>query len=692
MKMKHLPRIIAMILFGIALLPIAKSQDMDSIYYQDRSATDTISKILLIAEYRENSMWLRWAPNKSSDWRQLNETGYVITKVPLDDYIPDIENRDSIDVNPWEKEMFRPYISSEKKEILVVGESIHGQYQEAEPGMGDLGAEENNRYSFCLFAADMDWEAAEAAGLAWEDKNVILGKRYLYRVESKDTSLEVIEGFTTEVAEENALPTVSIKNAIQGEDKITLQWDRSLHEGKFSAYYIESSVDKNYWTKVSETPFVGGVTEDFESPLMSYTINIDNFDAKYYRVIGVTPFARLCPPSQEVLLKGRDKTPCDTPTNLEVSTNAETKRIDISWDAVNCSDLTGYKVYKSFDVEGPFSEVSYSLKNQPTKYSVTTTNTEQYAYYAVSSVDTAGNESRTLPYIAIFRDTIPPTPPTGLSGSIDSTGAVVLSWNENPESDLHGYQVYMSNQADHKYTLLTGHALPTPVYHDTITLKTLTEDIYYKVVAMDHAGAVSDFSDPIILSRPDTIAPMPPVITDYKIKQDHILLQMTPSRSKDVLAQVLERSIYGTDQWEVIYTLPAQQSTYTDAEVANGKSYEYRVKAIDEAGNESPMARSMKIKYVQIDKLVSISNVKVSLDNTSESAIITWTPADRTDIKHYVVYRSVKGSPMTILKNVGKQLTYTDDKFTEGQDIKYAVRYSTTQSKRSKLSEWVSAE
>src|SRR5690606_23446119 len=125
-------------------------------------------------------------------------------------------------------------------------------------------------------------------------------------------------------------------------------------------------------------------------------------------------------------------------------------------------------------------------------------------------VDTAGNASYSTIIRGYLRDTVAPNPPTGLEGTIDSNGIVRLSWNPNSEADLDGYYVYFSNQEDHFFANLTGFPLKSPAYLDTITLKSFTEEIFYRVTAIDHLGHISKFSETLLLHKPDTLAPFPP--------------------------------------------------------------------------------------------------------------------------------------------------------------------------------------
>ncbi len=73
--------------------------------------------------------------------------------------------------------------------------------------------------------------------------------------------------------------------------------------------------------------------------------------------------------------------------------------------------------------------------------------------------------------------------------------------------DIRGFNVFYSNKPDHEFSLLTKTPLTDTVFRDTISLKTLTKKIYYKVVAVDYNSNYSKFSQILELKRPDVVPP-----------------------------------------------------------------------------------------------------------------------------------------------------------------------------------------
>lgn len=90
-------------------------------------------------------------------------------------------------------------------------------------------------------------------------------------------------------------------------------------------------------------------------------------------------------------------------------------------------------------------------------------------------------------------DSIPPSAPTGLTARSSTSGEVVLSWKPNLEKDLLGYTLHYSNHPDHEFAAITNKPIHDTTFRDTVMIKTLTEHLYYKIVAIDKNYNYSTF-------------------------------------------------------------------------------------------------------------------------------------------------------------------------------------------------------
>jgi len=99
--------------------------------------------------------------------------------------------------------------------------------------------------------------------------------------------------------------------------------------------------------------------------------------------------------------------------------------------------------------------------------------------------------------VAAPLDIFPPGAPENLLVvPVEKQGAepahLELSWAINPETDIAGYNVYRSDQADSSGNRLNTELLRTPAFRDMNVLP--GHRYFYSVTAVDHAGNESPMS------------------------------------------------------------------------------------------------------------------------------------------------------------------------------------------------------
>ena len=143
-----------------------------------------------------------------------------------------------------------------------------------------------------------------------------------------------------------------------------------------------------------------------------------------------------------------------------------------------------------------------------------------------------------------------------------------------------GYAIQFSNDSSHVFAVVTNKPVLTNSYTDTIMIRTLTERIYYKVVAIDKNFNYSDLSPYLALQRPDVIAPSAPLFTEYKRDTNSITLYWLNSTSKDVVKHILYRKAENTSSWTMIESQLKNKgisSSFIDKKAEYGIQYEYKI-------------------------------------------------------------------------------------------------------------------
>ena len=293
-------------------------------------------------------------------------------------------------------------------------------------------------------------------------------------------------------------------------------------------------------------------------------------------------------------------------------------------------------------------------------------------YYTVTAIDTAGNAGTSIPAYVIMTDTIPPAKPTGLEGVIDSTGIVHLKWKLGNEPDLMGYLVYTSNALSHDFTAITTDFVVTNSFTDSITIQTLTKKVYYKIVAFDRNRNPSKYSDALELKRPDKIAPVSPVFTDFLVTDSSVNLKWVMSSSKDVMSQILYRREKGKN-WEPYMKLAVNISFFNDSKVVKQTWYEYALEAVDSSGLHSPKSFPLNVRMYDSGKKKDITNFKVVKSADEKSLQLSWNYPEKGNY-WFVIYRSVDGKDRMTYKNLSSdQLKFTDSNLKKGL-YKYSIK------------------
>jgi hypothetical protein len=145
----------------------------------------------LICRYVEGNILLRWAPANPAVWTDGQRHGYQIERLEFDSQ----DGPDLTKFQPLHTAPIRPLSLTEFQNLrgqqpqndylAAMAECLYGEGPLAQGMSGDwLSAADDhlNRYSFALFTAEMDFEAAQAAGWALVDEDIIPGKTYLYQV------------------------------------------------------------------------------------------------------------------------------------------------------------------------------------------------------------------------------------------------------------------------------------------------------------------------------------------------------------------------------------------------------------------------------------------------------------------------------------------------------------------------------
>jgi len=350
--------------------------------------------------------------------------------------------------------------------------------------------------------------------------------------------------------------------------------------------------------------------------------------------------------------------------------------MSVSWShAGGTPDLAGFRVEKALTADGVYGPLHASLlPTTSTSFTDPSPALLEGNHFRVAAIDTAGNASYSIGGYGFLQDSIAPAAPTGLSGRIDTSGVVRVSWRQGDENDILGYRVFFANAEDHEFNNLTPLPVADTVFTDTLQVRTLTRRIHYRVVAVDRNYNHSRFSGMLTLARPDVVAPVTPVFKHYLVSDTAVVLNFIPSTSSDVKLHRLLRKAPGEDVWSEVVAMPAAEGrrSWTDRDVSGPAFYSYTLVAVDSAGNSSPQTLPLEVRVHKRLKHAGVSAVKTA--RMDEGVIqVSWGPAPGR-VHHYVIYRSLNSAPpLAVGHTDGGNRSYTDIRLPGKGSYLYSV-------------------
>jgi fibronectin type 3 domain-containing protein len=617
--------------------------------------------VKLLAKVKSNSILLRWAPTDPETWNQGNINGYQIERYTIAKGTT-LLKPEKIILN---KEPYKPKPLEEwsndalvNKYSAIAAQAIYGEsFQVTTTNPNNLAdivnqsREQEQRFSFALFAADQSFSTAKLSGLALKDSTVKKDERYLYRV--------IVLSNNTKIKIDTALFYIGLKDSVGltppinlqakfGDRSVHLRWPRFAVEKEYTSFIIERADNKGDFKRIKALPYINTLSKE-ETHFQAMDSLPQNGVEYQYRVRGLTPFAEIGPESERVSGKGFKLL---NATAAIKSAKEEKEKMMISWEVTgDQNSLIGFYVERSSKVDGKFESITKTILNKAT-LKFTDEKPVSTNYYRIKIMGENGQANFSFPYLAQLADSVPPAPPQGLKVVIDTTGIAKLNWLPNKETDLIGYRVYRSNFANSEYSQVNRDPSLSTTYTDSINIRRLDSKIYYKLVAVDRRFNPSDFSLPVKVELPDIIPPLAPVIEFIRSTSQGVKISWGQSASDDVIFYQLLRRPQNITKWDTIITIKPQDSlSYVDKNLEAGREYLYSVVSIDKAKLTSPLASPVSGRLINNSIKLAVTDFKAEIDRTDKNIMLRWKYAEK-NVTKFLIYRAVNDEPLSLYKSV----------------------------------------
>lgn len=613
------------------------------------------NEIRVLVRALEGKILLRWAPSSPSAWLKLNTYGFQIERFTVKRngvLLPPAQERMVVEeilpepLEKWEQ------IVNQNDYAAVLAQSLYGETFEVE-GMQQGGLaqiintsqEIEQRFSFALMAADMNFEAAKMGALGYEDTNIDKRAEYLYRIKSlvPKELLDIKMGLAAiKSTPIEPLPAPIDLYAVPEDKSILLTWEYEMFKTIFTSYYLERSENGINFKRLGDSPLVNlNDKPNAPSKRMFYADTISQNDKTYYyRVKGISPFGEESPTSEIVSARGRKKlsaVPHITKHEFDAS-----GKVTVAWEFSKDAEkeITGFELNWASQEKGPYKVVQKEISSSIRK--TIYTNPEPSNYFKVTAIGKNNQKTTSFPAFVQTIDSMPPTMPVGLIGTIDTLGIVKLKWSANTEKDMFGYRVFRGNLEKEEVSQLTVEPIKQTTFIDTVQVKSLNSNVFYQVVAVDQRFNMSDYSEKLSLKKPDIVPPSSPIFKGYKVIQGSVFLEWINSSSDDVAFHALYRQKIDESKkgWQLVFQTDTITS-YRDTKVEANTKYRYAIFAKDKSGLQSLASTPLSVFSQGIVK-ENIKGFSALPDLDKGQISLSWRKMPE-EISEILMYKSKKG-------------------------------------------------
>lgn len=496
--------------------------------------------------------------------------------------------------------------------------------------------ESNNEISFRVQRRQGTGSWAEIASLApntttYLDSGLAQETSYSYRVLAagdgvfSSPSNEVTA--TTQGEPPPSAPANLVASA-SSMSQIDLSWSDT--SGNETGFRVERKTGNDSFTVLAD--LAANATTYSDTGLASNTTYL-------YRVRAVNA-AGLSSPSSEAQATTPTQPVPEAPTQLQ-NVSQDFSKVSLAW-IDNAGDEDGYRIQRKKG-SNQFEQIA-DLPAGTTSFEDTdVTDYQTYVYYVY-----AYNEIGSSAFSNILTVDIPFFHPSNLAVQAISSNQVNLSWSDNSAVET-SYRIQRRNGTGPWITIVNvGENVNS--YSD-LTVEPQT-NYTYRVQGIRHSFS-SEYTATVSLTTPAVQPPAAPsglVIASQG--QDHVVLQWNDSSANETGFRV-ERTTNGGG-WETLVELGQEVFNYTDNQVTELASYEYRVIGFNDGGS-SP---SSNVVSTIIDFVHPTGLVATAL--SSERIDVTWQDNSSAEGNYRLERKSAQGNFESLAVLAAGSESYSD--------------------------------
>jgi fibronectin type 3 domain-containing protein len=474
--------------------------------------------------------------------------------------------------------------------------------------------------------------ATVTSGTSYTDAGAPVGVPVYYAVEAVDAvgNTSAASTVSVTVADLIAPSTPGGVTATASDGHVDVSWQASTDNVGVANYRVFRGSSADFTPAGTPLAVVTGT---------SFSDTTATPGTYYYKVVAVDAAGNASDASAAASVAVPDSSAPTAPSGLTATRSGA--NVQLSWTAsTDDVGVTGYSVYRSADsafVPSPATLLAAGLGD--TAYTDANAPAGTW-YYAVTASDAAGNASAPS---ATASAAVPDTQAPGQPGELQAVASgpnVSLSWIAGIDNvGVTGYRVYRGTSAGFTpdATNLLGTVTDTS-YSDTgLAFGTY----YYAVESVDAAGNVSTPATTEVEVVPDTTPPSTPAGVTATQSGTSVNVAWTASTDDQSVSGYRVYRGASADFTPDASTLLADAVTgtsYTDASVAAGGPYYYKVIAVDGSGNASQPSGAASVTVADVTPPSTPGSVSAA--PAGSGVTVSWSPStDDVAVTGYDVYR-----------------------------------------------------
>ena len=366
----------------------------------------------------------------------------------------------------------------------------------------------------------------------------------------------------------------------------------------------------------------------------------------YYRVKAVNSVGTS---GYSNIVSGKAKTAAPAAPSVTAG-NSSTGKPQLTWKAV--SGAVKYEVYRSTRQNSGYSLLGTTTS---TSYVNTGASTGTTYYYRVKAVNRNGMASGYSNIVSCKAKAAAPAAPSVTAGN-SSTGKPRLTWKA--VSGAVSYRIYRSESRGTGYSLLGTTTATSYVNTGAAAGKTY----YYRVKAVNRDGMASGYSN-IVSGKAKAAAPAAPSVTAGNSSTGK------PRLTWKAVSGAVSYRIYRSESRGTGYSLlgTTTATSYVNTGAAAGKTYYYRVKAVNRDGMASGYSNIVSGKATLPAPVLNIG-----LSVSSGKPMLAWDAVPGAT--SYRIYRSTSRGTGYGLLATTTSTSYVNTSTAKGTTYYYRVK------------------